>query len=282
MSGAQASLLPDGRRLHLHHGPIDIIAEAFGNPRAVRHAYARTVEAFRPLLEILVGELDELRRPAPARPDLGGPVARRMAAAVAPHSGRFVTPMAAVAGAVADHLLAALAAADVERAYINTGGDIAFWLQPGTALDAGIIDDAERPHIDSRVRLPYDQPVRGLATSGWRGRSHSLGIADAVTVLARSAAAADAAATLIANAVNCDDPGIERQPAGTLQEDSDLGHRLVTVAVDPLPDAAIESALAHGQVQAQAMLRAGLIECAYLGLQGQRRTVQPEARRRVA
>ena len=34
-------------------------------------------------------------------------------------------------------------------------------------------------------------PHRGVATSGWRGRSHSLGIADSVTVVARNAAAAD-------------------------------------------------------------------------------------------
>ena len=101
MSGAQASLLPDGRRLHLHHGPIDIVAQAFGSPKAVAGAYQRTAQAFRSVLQSLVNELDELRRPAPARPDLAGPVARRMAAAVAPHAGEFVTPMAAVAGAVA-------------------------------------------------------------------------------------------------------------------------------------------------------------------------------------
>ena len=44
--------------------------------------------------------------------------------------------------------------------------------------------------------------MRGIATSGWRGRSFSLGIADAVTVLAATAAEADAAATVIANAVD--------------------------------------------------------------------------------
>ena len=32
MSGPQASLLSDGRRLHLNHGPIDLIVEAFGAP----------------------------------------------------------------------------------------------------------------------------------------------------------------------------------------------------------------------------------------------------------
>ena len=66
--------------------------------------------------------------------------------------------------------------------------------------------------------------MRGIATSGWRGRSFSLGIADAVTVLADRAAAADAAATIIANAVDLPGhPAIVRVPACELAPDSDLG-----------------------------------------------------------
>ena len=68
--------------------------------------------------------------------------------------------------------------------------------------------------------------MRGVATSGWRGRSFSLGIADAVTVLAATAAAADAAATIIANAVDLPGhPAIARRPASELEDDSDLGDR---------------------------------------------------------
>jgi ApbE superfamily uncharacterized protein (UPF0280 family) len=67
-----------------------------------------------------------------------------------------------------------------------------------------------------------------VATSGWRckgkgGRSFSFGIADAVTVLAGSAAAADAAATVIANAVDLPGHGaITRRPASAIDPDSDL------------------------------------------------------------
>ncbi len=281
MNGAQVRLLPDGR-LHLQHGPIDIIAKAFGAPEALTEAYERTARAFQPVLRTLADELEALRRPAPARPDLRGPVARRMAAAVAPHAGGFITPMAAVAGAVADHLLAALAGPGVNRAYLNNGGDIAFYLSPGSELTAAVVDDTERPHVDARVRLAHDQPARGLATSGWRGRSQSLGIADAVTVLAPSAAAADAAATIIANAVDCDHAAIERRPARELQPDSDLGDRLVTVAVAELPGGAIDVALGRGQARAEAMLQAGLIAAAYLGLKGRRLTVLPDALSQVA
>ena len=94
--------------------------------------------------------------------------------------------------------------------------------------------------------------MRGVATSGWQGRSHSLGIADAVTVLARCAAVADAAATLIANAVDVDHPGIRREPARVLDEDSDLGDRPVTVAVPALDPETIDAALDAGAHDAAA------------------------------
>ena len=103
---------------------------------------------------------------------------------------------------------------------------------------------APTPAINGRVRLDAASGVGGIATSGARGRSFSLGIADSVTVLARDAATADVAATLIANAVNIDSPAIRRRPARELDPDSDLRDLPVTVSVGAL-DAAddIEAAL---------------------------------------
>ena len=267
---AQFALLDDGRRLHLNHGPIDIIALAEGEDREVMAAYSQAGVRFAAILDELVAELPRLRTPiGAARPLLNGAVARRMAAAVWPHRDAYVTPMAAVAGAVADDVLASLIKGrDLTRVYINNGGDIAFHLAPGHSFDAGIVDDADTPAIDARVRLSHDVPVCGLATSGWRGRSHSLGIADAVTGLARSAAEADVAATLIANAVSVDHPAVKRAPANSLSDDSDLGDLPVTVAVDDLPDDAIEKALAAGLARARAMQTAGQLFSAYLSLKG--------------
>ena len=142
-----------------------------------------------------------------------------MAEAVWPHRAVYITPMAAVAGAVADEMLQALVKGRrLDKAYVNDGGDIAIHLTPGHELRAGIFATA----LDGVARLTYDQPVRGIATSGRGGRSFSLGIADSATVLAATAAAADAAATLIANAVNVEHPAIERRPARDLDPDSDL------------------------------------------------------------
>ena len=274
---ARMALLPDGRRLHLQHGPIDIVAEAFGATAEVEAAYRQAGACFATVLDGLVAELALLRRSlGRTRPALESPVARRMLAACWPHRARFITPMATVAGSVADEVLAAMTAGRrLARAYVNNGGDIAVHLSPGTSVSAGVVNDPDRPDLDGRIVLSAEGPARGMATSGWRGRSLSFGIADAVTVLAESAAAADAAATLIANAVTVDHPAIERAPAVSLREESDLGARLVTVAVGPLPTQAKAAALDAGLAAARAMQRAGLIVSARLALQGETRTLAP-------
>lgn len=271
--------LPDGRRLHLSHGPIDIILEASGTPPAVAAAEAAAWSRFTTVLGELCGELGLLRTAADRLPGLPeGSVARRMVAAVRPHAAdAFITPMAAVAGAVAEELLAAMtSAAPLQRAYVNNGGDIALHLATGQTYALGLVDDPQSARLAGTARIGAGDRVRGVATSGWRGRSFSLGIADAVTVLAGSASVADAAATLIANAVDL--PGhaaIVRAPAASRQPDSDLGDRLVTIAVGPLDPAAIDTALERGLDRARGLLAAGHIAGAALLLAGRARTAGP-------
>ena len=267
MTGPQATVLPDGR-LHLNHGPIDLIIGASGSDMAKRAAYSRAVARFDGLLEELVAELPALRSPEPQ--PLNGPIAHAMAAAVAPHRPAFITPMAAVAGAVADAVLAALSGEGISRAYVNNGGDIALHLGPGESFTAAI---AARPGAVDRLTIRHADPVRGIATSGWRGRSFSLGIADAVTVLAASAALADTSATMIANAVDLPGhPAITRRAARELQADSDLGDRRVTCAVGPLTPAEIALALDRGEAVARALLARKLIAGAALFLHPETRT----------
>jgi len=270
VSGPVSARLPDGR-LHLQHGPIDLIIEAFGAPSEVERAYRQAIARFDDILATLVRELPILRSPVGNTPPvLDGPVARRMAEAVWPCRAVFITPMAAVAGSVADEVLAALVRdRRLEKAYVNNGGDIAIHLAPGHSLRAAIVANVDAPALDGEVELRAEQPVRGLATSGWRGRSFSLGIADSVTVLARSAAMADAAATIVANAVDADHPAIERRPANAINDDTDLGARLVTVAVGRLPHDVVSAALDHGLENARVLNARGLIEGAALALQGQ-------------
>lgn len=263
---AIAARLPDGR-LHLQHGPIDLVIEAFGASAEVERAYGQAVDRFGDILPALVGELPLLRRPlGGAHPLLQGPVARRMAEATWPHRAVYITPMAAVAGAVADEMLQALVRGRaLDKAYVNDGGDIAIHLAPGQELRAGIFART----LDGMARLAFDRPVRGIATSGRGGRSFSLGIADSATVLAATAAAADAAATLIANAVNADHRSIERRPARDLDPDSDLGDLAVTVAVGDLPRELVDEALDCGAAEARRLRLAGLIDSAAISLQGE-------------
>ncbi|MDJ0821033.1 MAG: UPF0280 family protein [Paracoccaceae bacterium] len=267
---AQARLLTCGTRLHLQHGPIDLIVgvDEPSRQRAFAAAHAR----FAGLLDELVAELPELRSPVRAgRPRLSGGVAQRMSRAVRPFQDRFITPMAAVAGSVADEVLAAMRAnAPLHRAYVNNGGDIALHLAPGerfvTAMQG--VDGADLGQITVAAR----QGIGGIATSGRHGRSLSLGIADSVTVLAESAAAADAAATLIANAVDLPGhPAIRRNAAHLLDPDSDLGAQLVVTGCGTLSYTDRAAALQNGLRVAERMATAGLIRAASLHLQGDSR-----------
>jgi ApbE superfamily uncharacterized protein (UPF0280 family) len=270
----QIALL-DGSRLHLQDGPIDLIVGAEGLDAEIRRAYQAAAERFAGLLDELCGELSELRKAADPRCCwLRGVVARRMYQAVAPFAvDTFITPMAAVAGAVAEEILCAmLAVAPLKRAYVNNGGDIALHLADGATFAVGLMDRPDASGILRALTIRADDSTRGVATSGRYGRSFSLGIADAVTVLARTAAQADAAATIVANAVDLPGhPAIIRQPARDIQPDSDLGARLVTRDVGPLDDNEITDALAAGEGRAQQLLAAGLIEGAVLQLCGKLR-----------
>lgn len=272
-----ARILAGGRRLHLSDGPIDLVIEAWGQPRAVAAAYYAATRCMGAVLDELCAELPALRAAQPG-PTLRGPIALCMQAAVRPHAARgFITPMAAVAGSVADHVLAAMtAAADLERAYVNNGGDIALHLESDASFAIGIVGCLAPPRVVGTVALGARDGIGGVATSGWSGRSHSLGIADAVTVLAKTAAAADAAATVIANAVDLPGhPGVWRVPAKNLVCDSDLGERLVTCEVAPFRPEEIATALGHGMIAAERLRRDGLIAAAFLHLQGETRITAP-------
>jgi hypothetical protein len=275
-SGAVAALLPDGRRLHLQHGPIDLVIGAEGAPEEVSAAFAQARAAFNGVLGRLAAELPRLRAACGPAPE--GPVARRMWAATQPFAPDFITPMAAVAGSVADHVLAALCAGRrLDRAYVNNGGDIALHLTAGT-YRLGQCEDPATGRSGGTVTLRPCDRIGGIATSGWRSRSHSLGIADAVTVLAPSAAVADAAATMIANRVDLPgSPKVCRVPAHSLSPDSDLGARPVTRAVAPLSSAEIATALGAGRAVAEAYRARGLVTAAFLSLAGHRVTVQSAA-----
>ena len=287
----------DRGRWHFQHGPIDLVIGADGDASAVSDSHDAAWRRFESVLGELVAELAALRRPVHALRSecpVRGPVARRMWRACEPFRAGYITPMAAVAGAVAEELIDCYRRAGIERAWVNNGGDIALHLAPGHAVKVGLCSDASgppggepgsglwtvAPHGAAAGRLldfevQAGAPVRGIATSGWRGRSFSRGIADSVTVLAASAAQADAAATVIANAVDVDDARIVRRPASQLKDDTDLGDIEVTTQVPALPAQQVRRALEHGRRRATELQARGLIHAALLVCQRQLVQVAP-------
>lgn len=261
-------------RLHLNYGPIDLLIDIDGSESAIFDAHQAARETFEGVLETLVSELVVLRKavkPNAVGPD--GPVAQRMWQACLPHASRFVTPMAAVAGAVADHTLMGIVKAvpTLNRVWVNNGGDIALMLGVGQETSVAVCrNDGAR---SANIRLQSEHGVGGIATSGWRGRSHSLGIADSVTVLAPTAASADVAATLIANAVclsskELDRRYITRTAAVELQPDSDLADAEVTVAVSVLPEEQRDAALQNGAIAAEQLITEAPIIGVFIECQG--------------
>ena len=271
----------DAQRWHFQHGPIDLVIGADGDAAAVASAHEAAWQRFEQVLPELVQELPLLRQAVSSKATdcpLTGPVARRMWQACRPYAMDFITPMAAVAGSVAQEIIACYQRPGIARAWVNNGGDIAMHLTPGQSLKVGLYADIARLDaaqlqdqllLDGQFSVEAAMPVRGVATSGWRGRSFSMGIADSVTVLAHTAAQADAAATVIANAVNVNDARVQRAPAASLKDDSDLGQRLVTTGVPPLAPALVLQALQAGLATARALQSEGLIYSALLVCQQQ-------------
>ena len=274
---AQRAQLLDGR-WHFQHGPMDIIIGATGDTFLLDEIHEQAWQRFKGILQELVQELSLLRCPVHGACPVYGPIARRMWLACKPHQGSVITPMAAVAGSVAQELLQIYQIPGVKRAWINNGGDMAIYLTTNESVRVGLYANLEKLNaeqlqngieVDGHFEICSDSDVRGVATSGWRGRSFSLGIADSVTVLAPTAAQADAAATVIANAVNLDDQRIIRRPAHEIKDDSDLGARLVTVNVPPLTPRMVQQALAAGLACALTLRAQGLICSAVLVCQNQ-------------
>ena len=276
-------MVEQDHQIHLQDGPIDLIIDVDAVKDIRDDLFLSAKTRLSTVLGELVSELDLLKRPWGIKNKVPkGKIAKKMFFAV---SGMdvFVTPMIAVAGAVADEILNVMCETvkktdshfqNVKRMYVNNGGDLAFWLKNGSSFSIGVVDNLSKPEINTKVCINFNSPIRGIATSGWRGRSLSMGIADAVTVLAKSAAEADVAATLIANEVNIEYPGIKKRPASEVKDDSDLGMIPVTVEVPNLPKYKASEALDRGGETARKFIGRGIIEAAYLSLQNQRLVIQ--------
>jgi hypothetical protein len=263
-------LLGEGALL-LEYGPITMVLQSGREGRPdlgpAQRATSFLVEEF----EALARVLERARCPlAILRDGDDDPVTlRRMIASVRELDEGDFTAMAAVAGTFSDLAVEAMIRFGADEALANNGGDIAFRLAPTKQhLAVGIVSDLSIGRVSHRLLVERGSPVRGLATSGFGGRSLTRGVASAVTVLAGTSGLADAAATSIANACDCDDPAVERCLAEELDDTTDIRGLTVTKHVPPLSEVSATEALRRGSERAEALCAGGMIEGALLFVAG--------------
>ncbi|MCK5419817.1 MAG: FAD:protein FMN transferase, partial [Desulfobacterales bacterium] len=158
-------------------------------------------------------------------------LAQRMIQSVRAIGDIDLTPMAAVAGTIADAVADWLFIRGSTKVVVDNGGDIAIRLTANETAAVGIRPRITHLDISHVVNLDDRQPSWGVTTSGRGGRSFTRGIASAVTVIADNASIADAAATSIANACFVEDDSIVQIPAEQMDLNTDLKGVNVTVDV---------------------------------------------------
>ena len=172
-------------------------------------------------------------------------VPKKMVEAVKTIDEASLTPMAAVAGSVADGIKEFLKNEGLDLVSVNNGGDISIFNKKGRGLkiDIGDIHTGE----SSPYMLKIEQLIDfGLATSGFGGRSFTLGLADIVTVIAATGAVADAAATFICNCTNIDSDQVIRQKASEIDPLTDIPDDNITMRIGKLNEIDILNALENG------------------------------------
>lgn len=228
-------------------------------------------------LKSLGGVLDTLKR-YPAHVDaslLSGP-ARVMADAVLATGDAYLTPMAAVAGTIADAAADHLYARGAQKVYANNGGDVAIRLAEGQSISVGVCFDLERGEVGRTVRIGPELEIGGVATSGLGGRSLTTGIASGVTVFSRRCANADATATLLADRSFIDVPAVRRTRASEIDPDSDIADLDVVIGVGPLTEAERRRALGQVIDEARCQYERGGMRACIATVQGQTETYDPE------
>jgi len=147
-----------------------------------------------------------------------------------------LTPMAAVAGTIADAVADYLADRGMTKAIVNNGGDIAIRLRGENSATVGIREDVRSHEFSHVIRLGSERASWGVATSGLGGRSLTRGIASAATVIAQKASIADAAATAVGNASFVEDRQVIQENAEKIDPATDIPGIAATCKVGPLKE----------------------------------------------
>lgn len=183
-----------------------------------------------------------------------------------------LTPMAAVAGSIADAVADYLISEGATRSIVNNGGDIALRTIEDAPITVGIRSDISSHIVDHKLRVLGSDRVGGVCSSGLGGRSFTRGIASSAVVFAARCSVADAAATEIANHTYIQSSGIRRIQAKELDPDSDIKDLEITIGFDKLTEREINEALDKGLARAEQLTGQGLILGAFLNVCGRMAT----------
>ncbi len=248
-------------RLYLEYGPTNLVVEAFHKDN--QKIYKYITKNIDQMLRELSLELSKLKKKTKKNTHFKSQIAKKMNDSTQIFLPRFITPLASVAGAISENLLdKILSKFDLEKIYINNGGDAAIFLKKKQKLKFLVATTSS-----FLINLEGDNCKYGIATSGWKGRSFSMGIADSVTTIAESSAIADAAATIIANETNIKNhKNVKKQAANKIDEYSDLKNKLVTTSVGELSANDIQKALEKGTKTAKSLIGKKIILTALLNI----------------
>ena len=272
ISGTRVETLPDSGGVLVEHGPLRLVIKSYTRGDLNNQLSIESSQHAFLCLEELASEYRSLQvRHGQIASSPKGELALKMVESVITIGDADLTPMAAVAGTIADSVADWLMSHGADKAIVNNGGDIAIRISPKAepeSIRVGLRPDVGSAFISHRILTKAEQRCWGINTSGLGGRSLTRGIASAVTVFAATSSRADAAATAVANACFVNDSGIVQVPANSLDPNSDLGDLLVTAHVGALGDNAAGLALENGLKRASELVDKGHIDGAMLVVKG--------------
>jgi len=258
----------DGGRILAECGPMRLVIAAWLGGIPQRELCIRAAEEAFLLLERIAQHRRLLSHCYQEVPDdLGNFQALKMIRSVLAVD-QTLTPIAAVAGTIADGVAAFLSRRGMTRIIVNNGGDVAIRTGPGESIKVGIRPALSHSDIADILTLGDERPSWGVATSGLEGRSLTRGVASAATIIAGSASLADAAATSVANASYVDDETVIQRPAEELDEQTDIPGIAVTIQAGPFTEEKKDRALSGAMKNAEALINKGLIYGAYVAVDG--------------
>ncbi len=269
MAWESAIHLLDNGGIMAECGPMRLVISSFIGKTPQREMNVKAAKVSFGILERIARFQDLLRVVQKKIPrDLEEPVAAKMVASAISMGEPDLTPMAAVAGTIADFVADFLFEAGMTRVIVNNGGDIAIRLREGNGVSVGIRDDLQKEGFSHVLSLDSAETSWGVATSGLGGRSLTRGVASAACVVSRDASIADAAATVVGNAVCVEDESVLRREAVGMDPYTDLGRLMVTESVGDLSEEKKQEAIRRGMKKTRELMERKMIFGAFLSIKG--------------